>query len=166
MRQGASSSHKYVAVRRETGCGTFVVLAKGTPRGNSHEGDAGVVHRINQVARAMRSNNGIVIFVQHWGPEGDRYAPNSPGCEMLPSLEQSEGDLVVSKTACDSFCDSQLHSVLKQYDVSELWIAGWPTDSCVDTTVRAGASRRFSVSVISDAHTCADRAHLSAPAII
>ena len=126
----------------------------------------GVVGRINKVARALRSNSGIVIFVQHWGPAGDLFAPNSLGCEILPSLEECERDVVVSKTACDSFCDSRLQSVLEQHDVTELLIAGWATDFCVDTTVRAAASLGYSICVVADAHTCSNRAHLDAAAII
>ena len=126
----------------------------------------GVVYRINKVARALRSTSGLVVFVQHWGPEGDLFAPNSPGCEILPSLEMFERDVVVSKTACDSFCDSRLQSVLKQHDVTELLIAGWATDFCVDTTVRAAASLGYSICVVGDAHTCSDRAHLDAATII
>ncbi len=126
----------------------------------------GVVHRINQLTRALRAAGDIVIFIQHWGPEEDLFAPNSPGCEILPSLVRSERDLVVSKTACDAFCNTELQSVLNQHDITEILIAGWATDFCVDTTIRAAASLSYSISVVSDAHTCADRPHLTAAAII
>ncbi len=125
-----------------------------------------VVQRINQITRVLRSAGDIVIFIQHWGPDEDAFAPDSPGCEILPSLERSARDLVVSKTFCDAFCDTELQSVLNQYDITELLIVGWATDFCVDTTVRAAAGRKYPVRVVSDAHTCADRPHLAAAAII
>ena len=55
--------------------------------------------------------------------------------------------------------------MLKQYDVTELPIAGWATDFCVDTTVRAAASLGAAICVVADVHTCSDRAHLDAVAI-
>jgi nicotinamidase-related amidase len=45
-------------------------------------------------------------------------------------------------------------------------IAGWATDSCVDSTVRSAISRDYNVVVASDAHTLSDRPHLAATAII
>ena len=125
----------------------------------------GVVYRINQLTRASRSAGDRVIFIQHWGPNEDLFAPNSRGWEILPSLQRSESDLVVSKTACDAFCHTELQSALGQHDITELLIAGWATDFCVDTAVRAAASLNYSIRVVGDAHTCADRPHLSAAAI-
>ena len=45
-------------------------------------------------------------------------------------------------------------------------IAGWATDHCVDTTVRAAASRDYAIRVVGDGHTVGDRAHLGAEAIV
>ena len=43
---------------------------------------------------------------------------------------------------------------------------GSATDFCVDTTVRAAASRDYEVALIADGHTTRDRPHLEAAAII
>ncbi len=125
-----------------------------------------VVQRINNVARAIRNSCGLVVFIQHHGPAGDMFAPGAPGWQFLPALEQSETDLVVSKTTCDSFYNTTLDSLLKQHQIDELFITGWATDFCVDTTIRAAASREFNITVISNAHTLADRQHLDAASII
>ena len=45
-------------------------------------------------------------------------------------------------------------------------IAGWATNSCVNSTVRSAISRDYNVVVASDAHTLSDRPHLAATAII
>jgi len=125
-----------------------------------------VVQHINDVARVIRTSHGLVVFIQHHGPPGDLFAPGASGWPFLPSLELSEADLVVSKTTCDAFYHTALDTLLKQYHIEELLLAGWATDFCVDTTIRAAASREYTLTVISDAHTVADRSHLSAAAII
>ncbi len=125
-----------------------------------------VVQRINAVANAMRRSGRPVIFIQHRGPTGDAFAPGEPGWQFLPSLERAESDFIVSKTTCDAFYRTELDSLMKQHQVDELVIAGWATDFCVDTTIRAAASHEYNITVIGDAHTAADRPHLDADAII
>ncbi len=45
-------------------------------------------------------------------------------------------------------------------------VAGWPTDMCVDATVRSAAALGFKVVVVEDGHTVSDRPHLDAERII
>ena len=125
-----------------------------------------VVGRINDLARVMREGGGLVVFVQHHGHPTDVFAPGRPGWQILPSLQQEASDLVVSKTVCDAFCDTRLDAVLKQHDVDELFVTGWATDYCVDTTVRAAASLAYDMTIVSDAHTVEERSHLDAKSII
>lgn len=126
----------------------------------------GVVARINALAGATRSAGGLVVFVQHDGPEGDAFEPGAPGWELLPSLDRRPGDPVVHKTACDAFYRTELASVLEAGGRPPLLVTGCATDFCVDTTVRAAASHDFDLVVVSDGHTTADRPHLDAPSII
>lgn len=67
---------------------------------------------------------------------------------------------------CDAFYHTELEAVLQEHQVDELYMAGWATDFCVDTTLRAAASREYHMTVLSDAHTTADRPHLAAASII
>jgi hypothetical protein len=53
-------------------------------------------------------------------PEDDLFAQNSPGCEILPTLEESDRDVVVLKTTCDYFCKTRLQHVLEQHNATEL----------------------------------------------
>lgn len=125
-----------------------------------------VVRRINSVADAVREAGGLVVFIQHRGAPEDDFAENAPGWPILPSLERMDDDHVVSKTTCDSFYHTELDSLLKRHHVDRLFVCGWATDFCVDTTVRAAVSRDCNVTVIGDAHTAADRPHLDAASII
>lgn len=126
----------------------------------------GVVQRINAVAGAVRSTGGIVIFVQHDDPHGGILEPGTDGWKLLPTLVHTDRDLAVRKRACDSFYESGLPGILERHTVKRLIIAGCATDFCVDTTVRAAASREYEVVVVADGHTTKDRPHLEAPAII
>jgi len=46
-----------------------------------------------------------------------------------------------SKEACDAFYKTDLSRILQDHDTRELIVTGCATDFCVDTTVRAAASR-------------------------
>ena len=71
-----------------------------------------VVERINRVARTVRNRNGIVVFIQHRGAEGDSFAQGEPGWKLLPELDIQSPDLIVAKTTCDSFYESELDARL------------------------------------------------------
>ena len=134
----------------------------GAPR---HDAD-GVVSRINALGRLVRQAGGIVIFIQHHGPQGDTFEPGKDGWKLLESLEQKDGDIVVSKQTCDAFYKTELARILQDHDARELIVTGCATDFCVDTTVRAAASRDYEIIVVEDGHTTADRPHMDALSVI
>lgn len=127
---------------------------------------SGVVHRINFLSSFVRGAGGIVIFIQHDGTDQDGLLPNTPGWQVLPTLETRPGDLFIRKTMNDAFAGTLLHDDLLKMSANTLGVAGWATDYCVDSTIRSAVSRGFRVVVPSDAHTVSDRAHLTAPQII
>ena len=133
-----------------------------TPR---HDAD-GLVARLNRLARAVRTDGGAVIFVQHDGPAGDPHHPAEPGWRLLPTIEIKPDDVVVHKTSCDAFLHTTLDTVLRESGIDRLIITGCATDYCVDTTVRSALARGWPTIVPSDGHTTADRPHLRATQII
>jgi nicotinamidase-related amidase len=133
-----------------------------TPR---HDSD-GVVNRINALGRVVRENGDIVVFIQHDGPQGDLLEPNTDGWQLLPSLERDQSDVVVNKTACDSFYGTELTTILSRKKVRRLIITGCATEFCVDTTVRAAISRDYRVVVVAEGHTTTDRPHVDARSLI
>lgn len=126
----------------------------------------GVLQRVNMIIAAIRARRGSIIFVQHDDAKGGNLEPGSPGWELLPALERLPEDIIIRKTACDAFYKTELADVLAYRQVRELAVVGCATDFCVDTTIRAAASRAYDVTVVADGHTTADRSHLSAAAII
>lgn len=136
-----------------------------TPRTARHD-TAGLVARLNGLAGAVRSAGGSVIFVQHDGPVGDPHHPDQPGWHLLPELDMREGDLLVRKTACDSFLNTTLDATLKSHAIERLIVTGCATDYCVDTTVRSALARGYATIVPKDGHTTADRPHLDSVSCI
>lgn len=123
----------------------------------------GVAHRINHAARQVRAQGGKVIFVQHANED----APvGSTAWQTIPALEQAANDGIVHKLAADAFAATDLAAQLEANATSTLYVSGFATEFCVDTAVRAAASRGLQVVALSDAHTTADRPHMAAPAII
>jgi nicotinamidase-related amidase len=124
----------------------------------------GVIQRINTISKTIRVMDGIVIFVQH--EDEDAFASDSNGWKILPDLEREDKDWVIHKQACDAFYQTNLADTLAHHGIQRLIITGCATDFCVDTTVRAAASRDYKITVAQDAHTAADRPHLKAEKII
>ena len=116
----------------------------------------GVVQRINALATATR-DGGRVVFIQHTGAE-DGLPHGSAPWHLLPALAVRPGDHVMEKAAADAFLETPLDAWLREQGVTELLITGYATEYCVDTTVRAAASRGYDVWVAADAHTTRDRA--------
>jgi nicotinamidase-related amidase len=138
-----------------------VGLFAGTPA--RHDAD-GVVARLNALASAVRAKGWPVVFVQHEDDGGLVWG--SPEWQLLPALDVRPEDARVRKTACDSFYRSDLDRVLRALGVRRLLVGGCATDFCVDTTIRAAASKDYEVVVVADGHTTKDRAHATAQTII
>ncbi len=134
--------------------------------------DAPKAYRIDAVAALLdrlairaRAAGWPVIFVQH-EEDGCEWQRGTPGWAFHPALSPRDGDIVVAKRHCDAFWDTPLAETLSRLGVDRLVIGGYASDYCVDTTLRAAASRGLAVTVVADGHTTSDRAHLDAAAIV
>jgi nicotinamidase-related amidase len=125
-----------------------------------------LVLRLNCLAGRVRGAGGLVVFVQHVGPEGDPHHPSQPGHALLGDLDVRPEDLRVPKTACDAFLGTPLEAELRARGIAGVIVAGCATDHCVDTTVRAALGKGFATTAPSDGHTTCDRPHLPAGKII
>jgi len=133
-----------------------------TPRHDA----AGLVTRLNRLARQIRTDGGVVIFIQHDGPPGDPHHPDEPGWRLLPTLEIKPDDTVVHKASCDAFLHTTLDDVLRETGIDRLIITGCATDYCVDTTVRSAYARGYQVVLAAGAHTTTRNAVLDAAQIV
>lgn len=141
-------------------------VASFTPRSVRFD-TAGLVERLNKLADETRTRGGRVVFVQHDGPPGDPHHPAAEGWRLLPELAVRDDDVIVRKTSCDSFLNTELEHVLRDCGASHLVITGCATDYCVDTTVRSALGRGYATTAPSDGHTTGTgRPHLAAEQII
>ncbi|WP_316847020.1 cysteine hydrolase family protein [Pedobacter psychrodurus] len=125
----------------------------------------GVIERINILSNYFRANN-KVIFVQHDGTKENIFLPNTSDWKLLPELISSSSDYLISKSANDAFYNTNLQATLAENNITELFITGCATDFCIDATVKSAVSKDYEVTVVEDAHTTADRPHLSACNVI
>lgn len=124
--------------------------------------------RFDRDGRAARINALIAaadqtIFICH--EEGNMQA-GTAAWQLLPELQVPPDAIVVTKTACDGFWHTELAATLQALDAHDFVICGCATDYCVDTTLKAGNSRGYAVTVASDAHTTADRTWATAEQLI
>ena len=129
-------------------------------------------YRIDEVAALLdrkaaeaRADGAPVIFIQHEEPDCE-WERGTPGWEFHPSLAPRPGDTVVAKSFCDGFRDTDLAATVQRLGVDGIVVGGYASDFCVDTTVRAAASRGIPTTVIADGHTTSDRPHLSAADVV
>lgn len=123
------------------------------------------INRADCVARINQLIDGAdcTIFIQH--AEGDM-TEGSAAWQRLPELHLPAEYRVITKTACDAFYRTPLERTLREMQIDSLTVCGCATDYCVDTTIKVAASKGFSLTVAADAHTTADRTHVSALQLI
>ena len=139
-----------------------VSFTPATPRFDAEN----VVKRINALAERFRQHNDKVIFIQHDGSKENECLPGTDEWKILDSLYIDTNDYILSKTANDSFYRTNLHQILQDSAINELIVTGCATDFCVDATIKSALSLDYCLSVISNAHTTADRPHISAEKLI
>ncbi|WP_419905634.1 isochorismatase family protein [Kiloniella sp.] len=108
-----------------------------------------------------RSQNIPVIFVQHQEDKSP-FAKGGEGWKLFEDLSPQLGDYLVAKESCDSFRQTELEQILAKLGADTLIIGGYATEFCIDTSVRAAASRGYKTIVLKDGHTTRDRDHLLA----
>jgi nicotinamidase-related amidase len=124
-----------------------------------------VISNINQLAARARAAGDPVFLVQHEAA-GTLLAFDSPAWQLDPRLHTVASDIRVRKITSAPFASSDLRSQLYAHGVSGVVVTGYATEFCVDSTVRWSASLGLEVTLVSDAHTTHDKAHLSAAQIV
>jgi nicotinamidase-related amidase len=123
-----------------------------------------VIENINLVSKKARAANALIIFIQH-ASNGGALAMGSEGWQLADGLIVQSSDIVMGKTATDSFHKTPLQSLLEQHDITRLVVSGMQSDFCVDTTVRRALGLGYPVTLVSDGHTTLDNEILTAAQI-
>ncbi len=125
----------------------------------------GTIARINLVTRKARRSAVPVILIQHESDDG--YLEHGTAAwQLAAGLEVAPTDMKLRKTTPDSFLRTGLEEVLQCAGVERLVICGMHSEFCVDTTTRRALALGFPVILVSDAHTSAGNAAISAQQII
>ena len=117
-----------------------------------------VIARINALAARARLAGVPVVWVQHERAEGDLKA-DTPGWQLHADLATSPGDVWLRKRMSDAFLHTTLQAQLAERGVRHLVVCGYSSEFCIDSTVRAAASRGYAVTMAADAHTSHDKPH-------
>lgn len=125
----------------------------------------GTISRINDVTRKARSSSVPVIFIQHESPGGHLEHGGAPW-QLARGLEVASMDRMVRKTTPDSFLRTDLEAMLRGAGIERLVLCGMHSEFCVDTTARRALALGFPVTLVSDAHTSAGNAAISAQQVI
>ena len=123
-----------------------------------------LIDRINLVSRKARAAGGLVVVIQHETHGGDM-DHGTDGWQLAPALEIRDGDVLVRKTATDSFHRTELHELLQSRGITSLVICGLQSEFCVDTTTRRAMALGYPVVLVSDGHSTVDNGVLSAAQI-
>lgn len=124
------------------------------------------VARLQAVQQRARAAGVPVIVVQHNDLGDHRLAKGQPGWELRPEIAPLPGEVLVHKTACDSFYETDLQARLQERGISHLVIGGCMTQYCVDTTTRRAISLGYDVTLLGDGHMTGDRGALTYDQII
>lgn len=93
----------------------------------------------------------IVVVKQVTTKSSPIFAEGSHGVELLSFIEESEPDLVVTKTQPSAFFGTNLKEWLLSNDLKTLIVAGFMSQNCIQSTIRHAAHDGFAVEYLHDA---------------
>lgn len=85
------------------------------------------------------------------GPLGRFLIRGEPGFQIVPELAPEEGDVVIDKSGCGAFWNTELGAVLAARRIEALVFGGATTDICVHCTLREANDRGFECLLAEDA---------------
>jgi nicotinamidase-related amidase len=81
----------------------------------------GLLRNIKSLIERARSSGTPIIYVQHNARLGKPLEPGSPRWEIHPATRPIDGDSIIQKTTPDSFYESNLHQVLSEKKIKNLF---------------------------------------------
>ena len=113
--------------------------------------------KAGELLKAFRTAGKPVFFIKHMSTRSDAtfFVPGTQGMDIHPSVNPLPNEAVIEKHFPNSFLQTDLLSVLKELEVTDLIICGAMSHMCIDTTVRAAKELGFKCTLITDA--CATR---------
>ncbi len=106
---------------------------------------------------AFRNKHLPVIHIQHIAirPTATFFLPDTFGANIHEDVQPLQGEKVVIKHFPNSFRETELLDVLREYEITHLTVAGMMTHMCIDATTRAATDLGYVCTLVGDA--CATR---------
>ena len=110
-----------------------------------------------ELLQCFREHHQQHVHIQHVAlkPDATFFIRGTDGCDIHDSVAHFVGEPLVIKHYPNSFRETNLLEMLKDWKVERVIITGMMTHMCVDATARAAADFGFQVIVAEDA--CATR---------
>jgi Amidases related to nicotinamidase len=113
--------------------------------------------KAGELLKAFRTAGKPVFFIKHISTRSDAtfFVPGNQGTDIHSSVSPLPDETIIEKHFPNSFLQTELLSVLKESEITDLIICGAMSHMCIDTTVRAAKELGFKCTLIADA--CATR---------
>ncbi|MDP1545081.1 MAG: cysteine hydrolase family protein [Anaerolineales bacterium] len=111
--------------------------------------------------QCFREHGGNHIHIQHISLSSDArfFVKGDSGSDIHDSAAHFEGEPIVYKHYPNSFRETNLLEMLKEWGIERIVITGMMTHMCVDATARAAADFGFKVIIAEDACATRDLEH-------
>ena len=121
------------------------------------DGSVEAAKKANELLQCFRDHGMPTIHIQHLSirPGATFFLPGDHGTDINDITAHYEGEPLVQKHYPNSFRESNLLELLKEWGIERVIITGMMTHMCVDATARAAADLGFQVWIAEDA--CATR---------
>ena len=109
------------------------------------------------ILQCFREHNGHHVHIQHieMEPDATFFIKGDEGSDIHDAVAHFEGEPIVYKHNPNSFLETNLLDILKEWGTERVVITGMMTHMCVDATARAASDLGFQVWIAEDA--CATR---------
>lgn len=111
--------------------------------------------------QCFREHAGRHIHIQHISlkPDAAFFIKGDSGSDIHDSAAHFEGEPIVYKHYPNSFRETNLLEMLKEWKIERVVITGMMTHMCVDATTRAATDFGFKVVIVEDACATRDLQH-------
>lgn len=106
---------------------------------------------ISRLLKHWRQHKRPVVHVRHVSDNPTSvFFRQSAGSGFLEGLSPQDGETVIEKTKSSAFSGTRLESVLNTQNASDLVIAGFTANECIDATARDAAALGMTTRVVGD----------------